>query len=109
MNKVVHYGAPASIDDYFQESGRAGRSGEAAKCTIYWKPGDAPLKKDLSNPKNAELRSVRQYLQNNKECRRRQLLDYFERDLFSSVLCQDKLLCCDVCANSVIKESSVCY
>ena len=35
LNKVIHYGAPASIDDYFQEGGRAGRSGEAAKSTIY--------------------------------------------------------------------------
>lgn len=27
LNTVYHYGAPRSIDDLFQESGRAGRSG----------------------------------------------------------------------------------
>ena len=106
LNKIIHYGAPSSIDDYYQESGRAGRSGEAAKSTIYWKPCDAPLKKDLSNPRNAELAAVRQYLENDKECRRRQLLNYFDHDLFSSVLCHDKLLCCDVCAKTVIKDGS---
>ncbi len=55
VNRVVHYGAPAYIDDYFQDSGRAGRSGEAAKSTVYWKPSDALLQKDTSNPKNVEF------------------------------------------------------
>ena len=30
VTAVIHYGAPRCIDDYFQESGRGGRSGE--KC-----------------------------------------------------------------------------
>ena len=47
---IVHYGAPSSIDDYFQESGRSGRSGDHATSVIYWKPIDAPSRKDLSNP-----------------------------------------------------------
>ena len=54
VNKVVHCGAPASIDDYFQESGRAGRSGEAAKLIVYLKPSDAPLRKDTSDPRNMD-------------------------------------------------------
>ena len=103
LNRIIHYGAPSSIDDYFQESGRGGRSGEAAKSTIYW----AHLKKDLSNPRNAELVAVRQYLENDRECRRRQLLNYFDHDLFSSVLCNDRLLCCDVCTKAAINENSV--
>ena len=50
LNRTIHYAAPTSVEDYFQESGRAGRSGSFAKSTIFWKPVDAPLKKDLSNP-----------------------------------------------------------
>ena len=42
INRVVHYGAPASIDDYFQESGRAGRSGEVAKSTVTSYTGTYP-------------------------------------------------------------------
>ena len=34
LNRIVHYGAPHSLDDYFQECGRAGRSGEQAFCMV---------------------------------------------------------------------------
>ena len=46
VNFVVHYGAPRSIDDYFQESGRGGRSGDDAKSVIYWSLADCPLRKE---------------------------------------------------------------
>ena len=107
VNRVIHYGAPASIDDYFQESGRAGRSGEAAKSTVYWKPSDAPLRKDISDPRNTEMAAVHQYLENESECRRQQLLNYFDPDLIGTISCKDRLLCCDVCARDAMKEGSV--
>lgn len=69
LNRVIHYGAPSSIEDYFHECGRAGRSGDQAKSTIYWKASDAPLKKNTSDPRNAEICVVRNYLENNRECR----------------------------------------
>ena len=33
VNTIIHYGGLQSIDDYFQESGRGGRSGKPA-CSI---------------------------------------------------------------------------
>ena len=30
VNTIIHYGAPSSIEDYFQASGRGGRSGDSA-------------------------------------------------------------------------------
>ncbi len=39
-----------------------------------------PLKKNLINPQNAEQATVRQYLENNQDCRRQQLLKYFDSD-----------------------------
>lgn len=37
VNVILHYGAPQSIKDYFQESGRGGRSGEHAHSVVYWR------------------------------------------------------------------------
>ena len=98
VNTTWHYGAPTCIEDYFQESGRSGRSGEQAKSIIFWKPADAPLRKDQSIPANAELASVRRYLENTSECRRVQLLHHFDPELIKTLHRRDDLLCCDICA-----------
>ena len=104
LNRTIHYGAPSSIQDYFQESGRAGRTGEPAKSTIYWKPKDAPLRKDLSNPRDAEVAAVRHYLENDRDCRRVQLLQYFDISLNKQSV-HDAMLCCDVCAKNATKDT----
>ena len=105
VNTIWHYGAPTCIEDYFQESGRGGRSGEQAKPVVFWKPSDVPLRKDQSVPANAELASVRHYVENTAECRRVQLLRYFDLRLIKTLPCCDPLLCCDVCAASVVAKS----
>ena len=91
---VIHYGAPQSIDDYFQESGR-GQSGDQARSTIYWKPRDCPLKVDPFSVRDKEVVAVRRYLENTSECRRKWLLDYFEPTCAKAG--ESPSTCCDVC------------
>ena len=101
---VCWHGTCQSIDDFFQESGRAGRSGAQAKFVIYWKPSDAPLKRVLTNPRDAEVAAVQRYLENRTTCRRYQLLHYFDPELARSLPRRDCSLCCDVCAATLPPE-----
>lgn len=98
VNATIHYGAPRFLDDYFQKIGRAGRSGEPSTWTLYWTPSDAPLRKDLSDPRNVELAAIHRYLQNDTHCRRFQLLSYFGMSVASTLSRLDPHSCCDVCA-----------
>ena len=98
LNTIIHYDAPSSLDDYFQESGRCGRTGDQAKSVIYWQPKDCPMRKDLTNPRDAEVVAVRRYVENDKECRRYQLIRYFDPELAKTMPKRDRLLCCDVCS-----------
>ena len=95
VNTIIRYGAPSSIDDYFQESGRAGRSGDQASSVVYWKPVQCPLRKEPETIHEIEVNAVRQYLENCTSCRRRELLRYFDLNL--AVPDINPLLCCDVC------------
>ena len=89
-------GAPCCIEDYFQESGRGGRSGGAAKSIVYWKPTDCPRVKDALTLHQREVNDIRAYLQNSTVYRRKWLLKYFSPECAKSG--SDPSLCCDVCA-----------
>ena len=96
VNTIIHYGAPYSIDNYFQESGRGGRSGQPAHSVVYWMPSECPLRKELSSTRDHEVAGVRRYLENTTVCRRHWLLQYFESSCGNSP--RDRKTCYDVCA-----------
>jgi ATP-dependent DNA helicase RecQ len=43
VSLVVHWTLPPTPESYYQEAGRAGRDGRAARCALLWRPGDADL------------------------------------------------------------------
>ncbi|HEX8988590.1 MAG TPA: ATP-dependent DNA helicase RecQ [Rhodocyclaceae bacterium] len=45
VRAVVHYQMPASLEAYYQESGRAGRDGEPACCELLFDYGDRRIQK----------------------------------------------------------------
>ena len=101
LDFVVHYGAPRSLEDYFQESGRAGRQHQQSLSRIYWKPAEAPIRSNLSIHRNRELKSVRMYLENTSLCRRFMLLNYFDSVCAANLEPRDDSLCCDNCRSTV--------
>jgi ATP-dependent DNA helicase RecQ len=81
---VVHYDLPASIDNYYQEIGRAGRDGLPAHCLLLFGYGDSYKVQFFIGQKTGQEQRVAQILLSSimgfaetDLCRRVPLLKYF--------------------------------
>lgn len=67
---VLHWGLPPTLEAYYQEAGRAGRDGEAARALLLYAPHDAALREwfiDQNAPSEAALRALHRHLEREAE------------------------------------------
>jgi ATP-dependent DNA helicase RecQ len=100
---VIHCGMPKSLENYQQESGRAGRDGLDADCVMFYSMGDyarwkAHIEEGPAKNRDASFATLRAMVNycTGVRCRHKSLVEYFGQD-FEAESCN----ACDVCTGEL--------
>ncbi len=88
VRAVIHLALPKSLEQYYQEAGRAGRDGEDADCILFWQASNLALlahfieeTEDEAEKRRAwsRWRDIRKYAESS-ECRQALICRHFGED-----------------------------
>ncbi len=107
---VINYDLPKSLEEYYQEIGRAGRDGLPSTALLLYSAADIHkirfFFQDAADPQKSEalLQSMIKFA-TSSYCRRKTLLAYFGENFTTSQ--EDKGCCCDICSFGEIPLKNV--